>query len=87
MVARLAFTILSALVLSVNGQIDDFTCPDEFEGYYPHLYSCDKYWKCLEGEAELKLCGNGLGFDDVDLHSPQKIVLICTVLIVVTEQN
>ena len=66
MVAKLAFAILSVLVLVVNGQIDDFTCPDEFEGYYPHLFSCDKYWKCIEGEAELKLCGNGLAFDDVD---------------------
>ena len=23
--------------------VDNFVCPDEFEGYYPHLYSCDRY--------------------------------------------
>eukprot|EP00096_Caligus_rogercresseyi_P011775 TRINITY_DN474_c0_g1_i1.p1 TRINITY_DN474_c0_g1~~TRINITY_DN474_c0_g1_i1.p1 ORF type:complete len:417 (+),score=115.71 TRINITY_DN474_c0_g1_i1:159-1409(+) len=45
---------------------DNFKCPDEFEGYYPHLYSCDKYWKCIEGQPELKLCGNGLAFSDLD---------------------
>ena len=22
--------------------VDNFVCPDEFEGYYPHLYSCDR---------------------------------------------
>ena len=64
---------MKALVLAVwcaglaAGQlVDDFQCPDEFEGYYPHLYSCDRYWKCLEGVAEEKLCGNGLAFDDSD---------------------
>ena len=46
--------------------VDDFVCPDEFEGYYPHLYSCDKYWKCLGGVAEIKTCGNGLAFNDQD---------------------
>jgi len=61
-----AFAVFSVLMLAVNGQIDDFTCPDEFEGYYPHLYSCDRYWKCIEGEPEEKLCGNGLAFDDQD---------------------
>jgi len=43
-------------------QVDDFSCPDEFEGYYPHLYSCDKYWACQDGIAELRTCGNGLAF-------------------------
>ena len=62
-----ASALISAMLLVlVNGQIDDFTCPDEFEGYYPHLFSCDKYWKCIEGRAELKTCGNGLAFDDLD---------------------
>jgi hypothetical protein len=46
--------------------IDDFTCPDEFQGFYPHLISCDKYWHCKDGVAELKTCGNGLGFLDTD---------------------
>jgi len=46
--------------------VDDFQCPDEFLGFYPHLISCDKYWHCKEGIAELKTCGNGLGFMDTD---------------------
>ena len=29
-------------------------------------FSCDKYWYCEEGVAELKTCGNGLGFIDTD---------------------
>jgi len=55
------------LAASVAGQrVDDFQCPDEFVGYYPHLISCDKYWHCRDGIAELKTCGNGLGFLDTD---------------------
>lgn len=50
----------------VHGQEDNFKCPDEFEGFYPHLSSCDKYWHCRSGKAHLKLCGNGLAFDDSD---------------------
>jgi len=59
--------ILVTVVSAVNSQlVDDFTCPDEFVGYYPHLISCDKYWHCQDGIAELKTCGNGLGFLDTD---------------------
>ncbi len=46
---------------------DDFECPDEFEGYYPHHLSCDKYWECKNGRASLETCGNGLAFDDRDV--------------------
>ena len=28
------------------------------------LLSCDKYWACVEGLAELRTCGNGLAFID-----------------------
>ena len=42
------------------------SCPDEFEGFYPHLLSCDKYWHCQDGAAELRTCGNGLAFMDTD---------------------
>ena len=28
--------------------------------------SCDKYWACLDGLAELRTCGNGLAFIDTD---------------------
>merc|ERR1712106_1245511 len=59
--------LLLDIVASVSGQlVDDFTCPDEFVGFYPHLYSCDKYWHCEDGYADLKTCGNGLGFLDTD---------------------
>jgi len=44
----------------------DFECPDEYLGYFPHLFSCDKYWACDEGVAELRTCGNGLAFIDTD---------------------
>ena len=33
---RLLF--LTGVVSTVRAQIDDFSCPDEFEGFYPHLY-------------------------------------------------
>lgn len=49
----------------VTGQRDDFDCPDNF-GFYPHYRSCDKYWACENGTATLKVCGNGLVFDDAD---------------------
>lgn len=60
-------TILALLAISrvALGQ-EDFECPDEFEGYYPHLTSCDRYWYCDQGIADLKLCGNGLAFVDTD---------------------
>lgn len=43
-----------------------FECPEKF-GFFPHHRSCDKYWKCEENVATLKLCGNGLIFDATDL--------------------
>jgi len=59
--------LLIVIVASASGQlVDDFTCPDEFVGFYPHLISCDKYWHCQDGYADLKTCGNGLGFLDTD---------------------
>ena len=30
--------LLTGLVGSAVAQVDDFSCPDEFEGFYPHLY-------------------------------------------------
>ena len=61
--------LLALLCLAAGvavAQEDNFKCPDEFEGFYPHLYSCDKYWHCQSGSSKLKLCGNGLVFDDID---------------------
>jgi hypothetical protein len=60
-------TLLLGIAAVATGQlVDDFECPDEFAGFYPHLISCDKYWHCQDGFAELKTCGNGLGFLDTD---------------------
>lgn len=42
-----------------------YHCPDTF-GYFRHHKSCDKYYACENGTATLKLCGNGLMFDDAD---------------------
>ena len=52
------------IVPLANGQ-ENFKCPDDY-GFYPHHKSCDKYWKCDNGAAELKTCGNGLAFDASD---------------------
>jgi len=64
---KIKITVFLALAAQVSAQLeDDFSCPDEFVGFYPHLISCDKYWHCEDGFAELKTCGNGLGFLDTD---------------------
>lgn len=60
------FLTLCILQTSWAQLVDEFKCPDQFEGYYPHLFSCDQYWKCKEGVASLETCGNGLAFDDSD---------------------
>jgi len=57
---------LLLLAATVAAQLDDFACPDEFLGFYPHLISCDKYWACQDGVQELRTCGNGLAFIDTD---------------------
>jgi len=62
-------TKIALLLLAAGASaqlVDDFECPDEFAGFYPHLISCDKYWHCQDGIPELKTCGNGLGFLDTD---------------------
>jgi len=60
--------LVAVLVMAAGAlaQEDDFSCPDDFLGFYPHLYSCDKYWYCEDGIAELRTCGNGLAFIDTD---------------------
>jgi hypothetical protein len=47
-------------------QNEFFDCPEK-NGFFAHDRSCDKYWKCDEGVSTLKICGNGLVFDDTDL--------------------
>ena len=64
---RLKFLLLMSSLAFAKAQFEDqFTCPDEFEGFYPHLFSCDQYWKCQKGVATLETCGNGLAFVDKD---------------------
>merc|ERR1739848_443856 len=64
---QVLFVVASlAITFSKAQLVDNFVCPDEFEGYYPHLYSCDRYWKCIDGRESLETCGNGLAFDDLD---------------------
>jgi hypothetical protein len=60
----LSLVLLAALLPA--GLSAEFSCPDEFEGYYPHATSCDKFYACKEGKAELETCDNGLAFADVD---------------------
>ncbi|XP_076048347.1 chitin binding Peritrophin-A domain-containing protein Gasp [Oratosquilla oratoria] len=61
-------TVVSFLVLAVAAtglaqDYFDYVCPEE-DGFYPHETKCDAYWSCKDGQAEYKLCGNGLAFDD-----------------------
>ena len=44
---------------------EEFQCPLE-SGFFAHDTSCDRYWHCQDDVAELKLCANGLAFDDTD---------------------
>ena len=30
--------LLAGVASLATAQVDDFECPDEFEGFYPHLY-------------------------------------------------
>mgnify|MGYP003729696031 CR=1 FL=1 len=53
----------AASLAATSGQ--SYHCPDSF-GFFRHHKSCDKYWACENGTAALKLCGNGLMFDDSD---------------------
>ena len=62
----LALLALAGLSAVAAQSFDDFVCPDEFEGYYPHDTSCDRFWECKEGIASLETCGNGLAFSDID---------------------
>lgn len=53
----------AASLAATSGQ--SYHCPDSF-GFFRHHKSCDKYWACENGTSTLKLCGNGLMFDDSD---------------------
>jgi hypothetical protein len=60
-----AALVLSVLLGGTTTLAQQFKCPHEY-GFYPHEKSCDKYYKCENNVAELKTCGNGLGFEASD---------------------
>ncbi|XP_034840994.1 protein obstructor-E-like [Maniola hyperantus] len=53
--------IIFAACAFVSAQ--DFECPTKV-GFYADPYQCDLYYKCSKGEAEPKLCPDGLVFAD-----------------------
>merc|ERR1740128_499475 len=69
--------VVAAVVCAASAQTDDFTCPDEFLGYYPHLYrlygtyadpeDCGVFWNCQDGKANRYECPPGLAFSQ-DTH-------------------
>ncbi|XP_073982314.1 protein obstructor-E-like [Rhodnius prolixus] len=57
-------TVLSfAIISGVSSQQQAFRCPEK-NGFYPDPIQCDLYYHCVGGEAEEKLCPDGLLFDD-----------------------
>ncbi|XP_023719014.1 protein obstructor-E [Cryptotermes secundus] len=65
MTTAFASQLLLALVAFSAGRAASaqFKCPEK-TGYFPDPVQCDLYYKCKQGEAEEKLCPDGLVFDD-----------------------
>lgn len=59
---------LTLVAGGVKGQGGGFNCPQK-NGFYPDSIQCDLYYHCQDGEAEEKLCPDGLLFDD---NNPSK---------------
>merc|ERR1712243_303748 len=59
--ASLKVLVLVALVSVAAGQ-SNFRCPEK-DGYFEDPNQCDKYYDCLDGIAEERLCPDGLVFD------------------------
>merc|ERR1711980_29894 len=55
--ATLLFVVGSIVLASAQ-----FECPAR-DGQYIHEEQCDKYYVCIDGEAEEMLCEDGLVFD------------------------
>lgn len=52
------------VVLAVCGAVTaQFKCP-ELKGFYPDREQCDLYYACVDGQAEERLCKDGLMFKD-----------------------
>nr|XP_018906537.1 PREDICTED: chondroitin proteoglycan-2-like [Bemisia tabaci] len=62
----LAVGLLSLCLAEVISQQQAaFKCPDTVKtGYYPDPVQCDLYYRCVGGQAEERLCPDGLLFDD-----------------------
>lgn len=60
---RLFFTLVCLFEIEINAQ--EYECPQR-TGFFPDPVQCDLYYKCSKGEAEQKLCPDGLVFDDRD---------------------
>merc|ERR1711970_523949 len=56
--ASLKVLVLVALVTVAAGQ-SNFRCPEK-DGYFEDTNQCDKYYDCLDGIAEERLCPDGL---------------------------
>ena len=52
---------ISNFFFSPAGQ-SNFRCPEK-DGYFEDTNQCDKYYDCLDGIAEERLCPDGLVFD------------------------
>merc|ERR1739848_846822 len=59
--ASLKVLVLVALVTVAAGQ-SNFICPEK-DGCFEDTNQCDKYYDCLDGIAEERLCPDGLVFD------------------------
>lgn len=59
MVLRGILLILTTVTLSRA----QFQCPEP-KGFFPDLEQCDLYYVCVDGQAEERLCKDGLVFRD-----------------------
>ena len=56
--------IFNILVLSLFTELAaNFRCPEK-NGFFPDPEQCDLYYECVDNVAVLKLCPDGLMFDD-----------------------
>ncbi|XP_076434646.1 uncharacterized protein LOC143274658 [Babylonia areolata] len=42
---------------------DNFRCPDEMSGFYPHPEDCTVFFRCIEGTPYRQQCGSGTAFN------------------------
>lgn len=59
MLHPLALLIVCPAALAANS----FKCPSQdTTGYFPDPDQCDKYWDCLDGNAQARYCADGFAF-------------------------